>query len=264
MQAGGRRSVLGNNGRRERIVFSDIDYTIVFDSKLHDRTAALIEEVRRHAHFVLVTARSHEECLPLPPIPNDGLVTENGAAVYMGGASAEPADWTPAALETLRLDDAWDRRMAVRQETLDVFKAELMAEGWVMHHKLRAFSSSVTKSGKSEADIRGVLDRVPEGLQLQFSRNTAGAYLEVFPIEAGKDKAVFRVCEDLGVAAAQTFGMGDNANDLDMLRVVGFPLAPGCCHPDVRVAVLGRGGYVSGREGHEGAQDVLMQVLARL
>jgi HAD superfamily hydrolase (TIGR01484 family) len=234
------------------VVFSDLDYTIIFDSVLDPRTAALIEAVRERARFVVVTARSLEECRPLPPIPNDGFVAENGAAVYVRHNSHEV------------LDMAWDRLMAQRQSALDAYKRRLAAHGWRIHHKLRAFSSGVERSGKSEADVAWALEGLPPGLQLQFSRNTAGSYLEVFPQEAGKDKAVHRVCEDLGVPLSATFGLGDNQNDLDMLRVVGFPLAPGNCHPDVRALVLDRAGFVSPEPGHHGAQVMLEHLLTLL
>ncbi len=240
------------------VVFSDIDYTIVFDSELRPRTAALIQQVRQRAPFILVTARSRRECLPLPPIPSDGLVAENGAAIYLRRDGQEV------------LDEEWDRRMAARQEALDALREELQAEGWRIHHKLRAFSSSLTRSGKSEDDLRRLRERLPQGLQLQLSRNTAGEYIEVFPVEAGKDKAVWRLGEDLGAGAgagsfgAGSFGLGDNTNDLDLLRVVTVPLAPGNCHPQVRELVTARGGYVSPHERHAGAQDILEEVLRRL
>jgi HAD superfamily hydrolase (TIGR01484 family) len=233
-------------------VFSDLDYTIIFDSVLDPRTEALIEAVRECAWFVVVTARSLQECLPLPPIPNDGLVAENGAAVYVRRDGQD------------LLDPAWDDLMAPRQPVLDALRRELIARGWRVHHKLRALSAGVERSGKSEADVAWVREHLPLGLQLQFSRNTAGSYLEIFPVEAGKDKAVHRVCEDLGVPLASTFGLGDNQNDLDMLRVVGLPLAPGNCHPEVRELVSARSGFVSAEPGHPGAHAMLEHLLSLL
>lgn len=234
------------------IVFSDLDYTVIFDSELDPQTEALIEAVRLRARFVIVTARSLEECEPLPPIPSDALVAENGAAVYLRQAGRDV------------LDLEWDRRMAPYQAALDAMRQELAAHGWRIHHKLRAFSAGVERSGKSARDVEWARGRLPAGLQLQLSRNTAGAYLEVFPEVAGKDQAVYRVCQDHGVEPEQSFGLGDNTNDLDMLRVVGYPLAPGNCHPEVRELVLARGGYVAKEHGHAGAQEILRNVLQRL
>jgi HAD superfamily hydrolase (TIGR01484 family) len=234
------------------VVFSDLDYTIIFDSHLDPRTEALIEAVRERAWFIIVTARSLAECAPLPPIPNDGLVAENGAAVYVRHSGHEV------------LDATWDALMAPRQPALDALRHELTARGWRVHHKLRALSAGVERSGKSETDVAWVRAHLPPGLQLQFSRNTAGAYLEIFPLEAGKDKAVHRVCEDLGVPLASTFGLGDNQNDLDMLRVVALPLAPGNCHPEVRALVSARAGFISPQPGHPGAHLMLEHLLTRL
>ena len=235
-----------------KFVFSDLDYTIIFDSELDPRTTALIEQVRERARFIIVTARSHRECRPLPPIPNDGLVAENGAAVYLRQDGEDV------------LDCEWDAVMAQTQLTLDCFRKELEAEGWGMHYKRRAFSSSVTKSRKSERDVEDVMARVPEGLQLHLSHNTAGMYLEVFPWSAGKDKAVSRVRERLGAEASLTIGMGDSTNDLDLLRVVDLPLAPGNCHPLVRAMVEARGGIVSAEGGHPGAWEMLERALRAL
>ena len=234
------------------VVFSDIDYTIVFDSELHPRTTELIQSIRERAHFILITARSRAECQPLPPIPNDGLVAENGAAVYLAH------DAVPY------LDPDWDALMALRQPALDAFREALISRGWRINHKLRAFSSGIQLSGKADAEVQWAVDNLPTGLQLQFSHNTAGDYLEVFPVEAGKDKAVLRVCEDLGVPVEATCGLGDNVNDLDMLRVVGLPLAPGNCHPQARELTLSRGGYVSPHARHEGAWDILQRALEQV
>ncbi|NSW55645.1 MAG: HAD hydrolase family protein [Armatimonadetes bacterium] len=234
------------------IVFSDIDFTIVFDSKLDAGTAVLIEEVRRRARFILVTARSRRECEPLPPIPNDGLIAENGADIWFRRNGED------------HLDEDWHREMSAFQPAVYEFRDMLERMGWRIHRKLHSFSSCIEKSGKTDRDVEWVRCNLPEGLQLDFSRNTSGRYIEVFPALAGKDKAVVRLCEDLGVPVDVTLGMGDNSNDIPMLRTVGIPLAPGNCHPDVRALVLGRGGFVSPQEGHSGAQEMLEKAIQLL
>lgn len=234
------------------IVFSDLDYTIIFDSILHPETERLLQELRQRALLVIVTARSYEECLPLPPIPNDGIITENGAGIFRRVAGEDV------------LCAEWDRQMSVRQETLDAYRDMLEDQGWVIHYKPRAFSTNVEQSGKSDADVAAAAAALPKGLQLQFSRNTAGRYLEVFPVEAGKDKAIRRVCEEHGVALERAFAMGDNTNDMDMLKVAKRGFAPGNCHPDVRDLLQQIGGYVSPHEGHPGAQDILRKVMAEV
>jgi len=234
------------------IVFSDIDFTIVFDSEIHPKTVELIEQVRRQARFVLVTARSKAECEGLPDIPNDGFIAENGAAVYLREHGRD------------RLDPEWEQQMHKRQSVLEAFRDELASRGWCMHKKLHAFSSCIDSSGMQAADVQWVQDNLPAGLQLEFSRNTAGRYIEVFPAEAGKDKAVHRLCARLGVDLQATFGLGDNSNDLPMLETVKMPLAPGNCHPDVRALVTQRGGFVAPLEGHAGAQEMLRELLRLL
>lgn len=237
---------------RQYAVFSDIDYTIVFDSEIAPMTHTLIEQVRQRAHFVLVTARSMAECAPLPSIPNDGLAAENGAAVYLRHGSQD------------LLDADWDAVMQRRQRNLVQFRESLAERGWRINRKLHAFSSCIESSGKTEADIQWAQETLPEGLRLEFSRNTAGRYIEVFPEEAGKDKAVERLCGRLGVSPGHTLGLGDNTNDLSMLQAVAVPLCPGNAHPDVKRQVTGAGGYVSAESGHAGAQDILREVLDRL
>ncbi len=234
------------------IVYSDLDYTIIFDSVLHPETERLLTRLRERALFIIVTARSYAECAPLPPIPNDGIITENGAGIFrrVDGGDVLCPDW--------------DRQMSARQETLDTYRDMLENQGWVIHYKPRAFSTNVEGSGKTDADVEAAVAALPEGLQLQFSRNTAGRYLEVFPLEAGKDKALRRICLEHGVPLEQSFALGDNANDMDMLKVAGHAFAPGNCHPDVRALLQQIGGYVSPEEGHAGAQDILRKVMAHL
>ena len=203
---------------------------------------ALIEEVRRIAPFCLVTARSREEVLALPPIPHDALIGENGCVIY----------------EAEELDAEWDALMAPAQPVLDRVWRDA---GLVVERKLRGFAFHLSRNGFGDAEVAELQRRLPAELTSRFSTNDRGRFLEVFPAVGGKDRAVQRVAARYGVGLADTAAMGDDTNDLDMLGVCGFPLTNAEGKPAVQELVRARGGYVSPSAGHAAAQDLLRRVL---
>ncbi|MFC4908052.1 Cof-type HAD-IIB family hydrolase [Actinomadura gamaensis] len=79
---------------------------------------------------------------------------------------------------------------------------------------------------------RAVAATVP-GVTLVRSEAT---YLEVLPEGATKGAALRELAAARGVPLAEIAAIGDNPNDIDMIRVAGTGVAVGDGHPDVRAA----------------------------
>lgn len=73
----------------------------------------------------------------------------------------------------------------------------------------------------------------PKGVQ---SKASGSMFLEFFSDKAGKDIALRFLAEHLGIDMSETFAIGDNYNDLEMLRSAGLGVAMGNAPEDIKKA----------------------------
>ena len=110
-------------------------------------------------------------------------------------------------------------------------------EGWTCDANKYStdFRVSVKKShGKTEADLRVVIDALPSNLACSFNLGSADFY----PATSGKDKAAKYLMKALGhFDKDATVSMGDDDNDLALAKVVGHTYIPGFTAESVRTAV---------------------------
>jgi len=71
----------------------------------------------------------------------------------------------------------------------------------------------------------------PAGVQ---SKSSGEYFLEFFSSEAGKDKALGVLAGQLGIDASETIAIGDNYNDIEMLRFAGLGVAMGNAPDEVK------------------------------
>ena len=78
------------------------------------------------------------------------------------------------------------------------------------------------------AEVDGIGARIKMVIQAQFqyivSRGKAYSWLEITPIQAKKDLALQRYCRQHSLALSQVIYFGDNFNDLEVLKTVGYPV----------------------------------------
>lgn len=65
---------------------------------------------------------------------------------------------------------------------------------------------------------------VGEKFKVIYSRGTGRSWLEVVHTDGRKDLALKRLCDEIGISAADVIYFGDNFNDLEVLRMVGRPV----------------------------------------
>jgi hydroxymethylpyrimidine pyrophosphatase-like HAD family hydrolase len=226
-----------------KLVFSDIDNVLMFDLHVAPETIRLIEEVRAHAPFALITARSFESVKTyVPPIPHDHLIVENGCVVYDGE----------------RIDAAWDERI---RPYVPIVEAQKQRLGLKLRPKTRMVSVGVAENGLTEQDIARIARELPSELVLRTSSNERGMFLEMYPKIAGKAAALRYMAEKLGVSAAKTCALGDDLVDIEMLEACGYAVTHEEAREAVRDVVRSRGGYVSPFGGHQASSDMLREVL---
>jgi Cof subfamily protein (haloacid dehalogenase superfamily) len=65
---------------------------------------------------------------------------------------------------------------------------------------------------------------VGDKFKVIYTPETNGSWLEVCHTEVRKDLALKRLCHELSIPLNAVFYFGDNFNDLEALRIVGFPV----------------------------------------
>jgi hydroxymethylpyrimidine pyrophosphatase-like HAD family hydrolase len=225
-----------------KAVFCDIDNVLMFDLHVAPETLRLIEEIRAHAPFVLMTARSFDSVSQIPPIPRDHLIVENGCVVYDGED----------------IDADWERRVQPYLPAVEAHKRKL---GLVFRPKTCMISVGVTENALTDEDIARIGRELPPGLVLRTSSNERGMFLEMYPRVAGKAAALRYLAGKLGVSVEDTCALGDDLVDIEMLEACGYPVTQQEAREAVISLVRQRGGYVAPCGGHEASADMLGEVL---
>lgn len=107
---------------------------------------------------------------------------------------------------------------------------------------------------------RGILTGIITGEDVDLNRRRAEKLkLDIFEIGC-KDKiaTVKRICKEKGIALENVAYVGDDINDLEVIRVVGY----GCCPADAMVQVRDVAKYVTEVKGGEGViREVVEQII---
>ncbi|HLP59122.1 MAG TPA: HAD family hydrolase [Candidatus Deferrimicrobium sp.] len=67
-----------------------------------------------------------------------------------------------------------------------------------------------------------------------YTRESKGSWLEVVHADVRKDLAMKRLCAELSVPPAEVIYFGDNFNDLEVLRSVGYPVLVDNAAPELK------------------------------
>lgn len=67
-----------------------------------------------------------------------------------------------------------------------------------------------------------------------YTRESKGSWLEVVHPDVRKDLAMKRLCDELSIPLANVIYFGDNFNDLEVLRSVGFPVLVDNAAPELK------------------------------
>ncbi|MDQ7844423.1 MAG: Cof-type HAD-IIB family hydrolase [Armatimonadota bacterium] len=91
---------------------------------------------------------------------------------------------------------------------------------------------------------------LPAAINTVFSEDT---YLEILPTGSSKGDALRFVAARLGVPLAETIAVGDNLNDLEMIRIAGVGVAMGNAPAELKA----HAGYIAPSNDEEGLADVI-------
>ena len=86
--------------------------------------------------------------------------------------------------------------------------------------------------------------------------------LDLLPRGCNKGKALARLAEQRGLAQAEIMAIGDNWNDLEMLKWAGQPVLMGNASPDLLSIAIDGGWHITASNDDDGVAIVLEDVLA--
>ncbi len=209
---------------RNPIVFTDLDGTLLnHDDYAFASAMPMISRLKRdNIPLIFVTSKTKEECEILQEkMQIDApFVVENGAAIY--GLEAMPIVLGVEVAEIRRfLDRVWDRfgiRAFYQMSVDEVIEVTGFDESNAKLAKARSYSEPFFLSEPSELDALQA-EAKESGLKIL----KGGRFYHCVGGEQDKGRAVQVVCERMG-ADRTTIALGDNYNDLDMLRVVDIPI----------------------------------------
>ena len=232
---------------RIHLVAIDVDGTLLNSrNEISDITAAVLRQARREdgVHIVLATARPPRSVMPFYKLLDldAPIITYNGALVY-DPPSNRVLLHVPVGPKLAR------QVVALARETFpEVLVSAEILDRWYTDHLDETY---ITQTGRVfRPDLIGPIDEwlnepitkllllgptekiepLGEVLAKAFRHKvivmqTEGELLQIMHPTVSKAQALKTVAGELGVSQQQVMAIGDNANDVDMLRWAGLGVA---------------------------------------
>ena len=282
--------VTGLSNRRFRILALDVDGTILDGcGALRPRTiAAVARAARAGLRPVLCTGRRYRRALPIArQLGIDSpLVCNSGALVkpFDGGRSTWRADLPREVLEPLfALLNARDEPALSFTDTTPNGHDFIVARsptgrahfddylesnrdhfevdpGWTDRASLPHYHlCTIGSRSDMEAVDRAIHARMPGRVRtfVQRSPLSAGTMCEILRHDAGKWAALLHLAKVWGVEPSEVVAVGDDVNDLPMIRGAGLGVAMGHASPEIREAAT----MVTGSNDEDGVATLIDDLL---
>lgn len=265
----------------KKILFLDLDGTLLNDRKeiTAGNRRAMDEALARGCRLVVTSGRPLKSSLDQARrlgLAGEGcyVIAYNGASIYDCSAGKEifrrTLDW-----EVLYevFDEA--RRREVYVQTYD--REDVVTEQAGRFENARRYSSVLGLDCRVIGDVRRDLSAPPvkalfidyqhreplEDVERWLHTAMAGRadcffsspyFLEVVPLGVNKGAAVTELCARLGIDAADAAAVGDEGNDVSMIRTAGLGVAMANGVPAAKEAA----DYVTERDNnHDGIEEII-------
>lgn len=241
---------------RYKIIFSDIDGTLLTSN--HEVSEKTVESLKRlkalNVPFVLVSARMPQGISKVmqkinikSPIVcySGGLVLdEEGKILLSSGINIEKAmnvkrflrcNWKELSTSCYCYDkwivdnkkDKWIRQESeiTSVEPIEGGLMDIVSNNEVVHKVLCMGDAHIIDEAQAE------LKKKYQGLSIYKSKDT---YLEIMDSMAAKSRAMERLCSYFNIDISETIAIGDNYNDMDMIKAAGIGSAMGNAPEEVK------------------------------
>lgn len=266
-----------------KAVFLDMDGTLLrSDHSVSDSTIQMIRHLTgKGISVILVSARPLNAVLPTIKVlglpPQSPVVTLNGSYIVQGdepifearidlGITAQVTEQVRPFKATIayylqrqwfsEVSDAWtDYEQRIMDVPITVKPIGDLISCWQSRHiapnKMMVMSEAVNIAG-----IQQHLRSIYNGrLNVYPSKAT---YLEVMDSRGSKSNAARFVSERLGLSPAEIIAMGDNYNDVEMIRFAGMGVAMGNAPDDIKA----KADYVTDTNNNDGVRKALEKFFA--
>lgn len=108
------------------------------------------------------------------------------------------------------------------------------------------------------AVLDGIIEQVPQSLKERFLLvKSAPYYLEVLNPKANKGDAVMALAAHLGIDIEDVMAIGDNYNDMDMIKIAGYSVAMGNAVQAIKDAAK----YHTGTNDEDGVAQIVEKLV---
>ena len=261
-----------------KAVFLDMDGTLLrSDHSISEATAQTIRTlVGKGIHVTLVSARPVNAVLPTfheIGLPEESpIITLNGSYIVEEGQPIFDAridlDTVVAVAEQVRpfkatiayylqrewyseVSDSWtDHEQKIMDVKIKVAPLSDLVKEWTAR-KIAPNKMMVMSEPPAILEIQKHLRSIYDGrLNIYPSKAT---YLEVMDKAGSKSNAVRFVSERMGLAPEEIIAMGDNYNDIEMIRFAGMGVAMGNAPDDIKAIA----DYVTDTNNNDGVRKAL-------
>jgi len=263
------------------LVAIDLDGTLLNSSKeITQTTSFILDEVRRRksVHLVLASARPPRSVMPFyRSLKLDTpMINYNGALVY-DPSSSRVVMHRPIAAKTARriveLAREIDSQVFVSAEILDRWYTDAVSEQYFTATALTHRPDMVAPIGQwliepvTKLLLLGpdeMLLRLAAAVQQEFPYQvsmvqTEGNLLQIMHATVSKAQALRVVAGELGVSREEVMAIGDNANDVPMLRWAGVAVAMANAAP----SALEAADFVTDHHDADGAAKAIHRLLLK-
>lgn len=245
-----------NEERKTRLICSDVDSTLVDDFK---RLSARNREAVRKAvledgiHFAIISGRS------APSVRNymEEIGVE-GVVPSLGGCLIE--DWNGDIIEENSIDGDLCTKINGLVKSMECVCFAYHHDNWYIepgHYDWVKSEAEATETIGTATDLDGLFKRISPNKLLGVHRDegmvkrlmeavadrfgdsvdcfmSSPMYLEIVPKGVNKGTAVDALCRYYGIERSNVMAIGDYYNDIDMLRIVGIPVAVNNAPDDIK------------------------------
>ena len=241
-----------------KLITSDFDNTIYDGERVSPRVRKAIADYRRAGgKFVVATGRIFESIRPevVAVGADDEVIACQGGAIYLA-STGEVLQRFPLSPEiAMKAVRYYESKGAICHAYLDrefyVEKKNPLSEAYAdychvrptyLGRPLSAFLPEMAATNKiisilDESVIDGYLEELAAllGEEAEVTKSSP-IFLEVTSAKAGKGNALVALARRLGIPIEETVAVGDNLNDLSMVRAAGLGVSVANGVPALQVA----------------------------
>jgi len=211
-------------------------------------TRELLHRLRRKVHIVLVTGGRPSTCQRRAPVLDfaDAVIAENGGVIYDS---------------QFNLDRNWWNHLEPQRKLLNEVRSYIQSYGWNTDDAGRNSAIRVRLKDnphKDESKFARLWEaiRLPEGLTKTINLEN----IDIILADAGKHNAVSYYALHNGYSIDNTYGIGDDINDIEFLKVCAYRFILQGAYPETTEQARRNGWFISQAPAFEGIREIIQQI----